>query len=193
MANRGTPCAPVVHPRRWHAAWCWQNFLDFFADTGYRALPVSLRGHAGSATSKRLRRCSLADYVEDVESVAATLPARPVVIGHSLGGFIAQKYLESNGTCGRADGVGATTGSRGFTLRLMRRYPWLVTRGMFTGDARHGFNTPVVARELFYSAQTPESDVARYAALLGNGSHRVSLDALMLNLPKPARVTGRGL
>ena len=78
----------------WHAAWCWQNFLDFFADTGYRALAVSLRGHGGSATSKRLRRCSLADYVEDVESVAATLPARPVVIGHSLGGFIAQKYLD---------------------------------------------------------------------------------------------------
>ena len=114
------------------------------------------------------------------------------MIGHSLGGFIAQKYLESNDApAGVLMASAPPQGSRGFTLRLMRRYPWLVTRGMFTGDARHGFNTPVVARELFYSAQTPESDVARYAALLGNESQRVSLDALMLNLPKPVRVTAQ--
>lgn len=25
----------------WHAAWCWdERFLDYFADVGYRALPV---------------------------------------------------------------------------------------------------------------------------------------------------------
>ena len=30
----------------WHAAWCWdEHFLSFFADKGYRALAVSLRGH----------------------------------------------------------------------------------------------------------------------------------------------------
>jgi alpha-beta hydrolase superfamily lysophospholipase len=29
-------------------------------------------------------------------SVAASLPTRPVVIGHSLGGFVVQKYLESH-------------------------------------------------------------------------------------------------
>jgi pimeloyl-ACP methyl ester carboxylesterase len=197
VVDKGSPTAEHPAPLlfihgAWHAAWCWQNFLDFFADTGYRALAVSLRGHGGSATSKRLRRCSLADYIEDVESVAATLPARPVVIGHSLGGLIAQKYLESNDApAGVLMASAPPQGSRGFTLRLMRRYPWLVTRGMFTGDARHGFNTPVVARELFYSAQTPESDVARYAALLGNESQRVSLDALMLNLPKPVRVTAQ--
>ena len=30
----------------WHAAWCWdEHFLDFFADKGYRAVALSLRGH----------------------------------------------------------------------------------------------------------------------------------------------------
>jgi len=29
----------------WHAAWCWdENLLDFFADKGFRAVAVSLRG-----------------------------------------------------------------------------------------------------------------------------------------------------
>src|SRR5882757_10409654 len=55
----------------WHAAWCWdEHFLDFFADKGYRALAVSLRGHGSSPTPKPLRSCSVADYVADVASVA---------------------------------------------------------------------------------------------------------------------------
>jgi pimeloyl-ACP methyl ester carboxylesterase len=64
----------------WHAAWCWSNFLDFFADKGYRSLALSVRGHGRSPSSKPLRACSLADYVDDVESVAASLSTPPVVI-----------------------------------------------------------------------------------------------------------------
>ena len=67
-----------------HAAWCWdEHFLDFFADKGYRALAVNLRGHGRSPTSKPLRKCLVADYVDDVASVADTLETRPVIIGHS--------------------------------------------------------------------------------------------------------------
>jgi pimeloyl-ACP methyl ester carboxylesterase len=33
----------------WHGAWCWdEHFLRFFADKGYQALAVSLRGHGNS-------------------------------------------------------------------------------------------------------------------------------------------------
>jgi len=33
----------------WHAAWCWdEHFLGFFADRGFRAVAVSLRGHGAS-------------------------------------------------------------------------------------------------------------------------------------------------
>jgi pimeloyl-ACP methyl ester carboxylesterase len=41
----------------WHGAWCWDDhFLDFFADAGYRAVAVSLRGHGTSPTAKPARR-----------------------------------------------------------------------------------------------------------------------------------------
>ena len=33
----------------WHGAWCWDEFfLPYFADAGYHATALSLRGHAGS-------------------------------------------------------------------------------------------------------------------------------------------------
>ena len=39
----------------WHAAWCWdEHFFDYFADKGYRALAVSLRGHGGSPARQRI-------------------------------------------------------------------------------------------------------------------------------------------
>jgi pimeloyl-ACP methyl ester carboxylesterase len=80
----------------WHAAWCWnEHFLDFFADNGYRALAVSLRGHGNSPTPRPLRKCSITDYVGDVASIADSLSTRPVLIGHSMGGLITQKYLET--------------------------------------------------------------------------------------------------
>src|SRR5277367_2533824 len=79
----------------WHSASCWSNFLDFFADTGYRAVAVSLRGHGGSPTAKRFHACSIADYIDDVHATAERLGGRPVLIAHSLGGFVVQRYLET--------------------------------------------------------------------------------------------------
>lgn len=182
VLDRGTttPQHPVpllfVHGA-WHAAWCWENFLDFFAQKGYRTLAVSLRGHGHSAAPKRLRFCSLADYIDDVESVAAQLTVSPVLIGHSMGGFIVQKCLQRNEAPAAVLVASASVhGSRGFAQRLMRRHPWLMFRGMITGDSAHGFNTPTVARAMFYSQGTAEADVARYAALVCNESMRVGFD-----------------
>src|SRR5262249_49069180 len=80
----------------WHAAWCWdEHFLDFFAENGFRAAAVSLRVHGGSTTTQRLRPCSIADYVADVKSAAAQLDVQPVIVGHSMGGFVVQKFLET--------------------------------------------------------------------------------------------------
>src|ERR1700735_3012442 len=79
-----------------HEAWCWdEHFLDFFAGHGYRAVALSLRGHGGSPAKKPVNRCSIADYVDDLCSVVEGLPTAPILVGHSMGGFIVQKYLES--------------------------------------------------------------------------------------------------
>jgi pimeloyl-ACP methyl ester carboxylesterase len=175
----------------WHGAWCWDEyFLRFFADNGYRALAVSLRCHGNSSGPKSLRACSLADYVDDVDSVAASLPTWPVLIGHSMGGFVVQKYLESR------DAPAAVllasmppSGAMRFTLRLLRRCPWLTTKALVSGQSLPCFNTPERARHSFFSARVPHSDVVRYVARLQNESQRMSLDAILLKLPRPKRVT----
>lgn len=177
----------------WHAAWCWdEHFLGFFEDKGYRALAASLRGHGASPASKRMQFCSVADFVDDVGSVANSLPTRPVVIGHSMGGFVVQKYLESHDAPAAVLVASVPpSGAGGFLLRSMRRHPWHVTRTMITTKSLRGIaGTPKLARENFFSESTPEDDVVRYAARCEEEySGRATLDMAVLNLPKPNRVS----
>jgi pimeloyl-ACP methyl ester carboxylesterase len=70
-------------------------FLPWFASRGYAAHALSLRGHGASAAGERSRETRLRDYVADVIEVAGGLPAPPVLIGHSMGGMIVQKVIET--------------------------------------------------------------------------------------------------
>jgi pimeloyl-ACP methyl ester carboxylesterase len=75
-------------------AWEWdEHFLPYFAERGWAAHALSLRGHAGSDGAETVRLARLRDYVADVERVAASLPAPPALIGHSLGGMVVQHCL----------------------------------------------------------------------------------------------------
>jgi pimeloyl-ACP methyl ester carboxylesterase len=141
----------------WHAAWCWdEHFLDFFADNGYRALALSLRGHGGSPAAKPIHTISIADYVEDVVTVAEGLPTPPVVIGHSMGGFVVQKYLETHQA--PAGVLLASIPPKGigpFLMRWTKRQPWPMTRALLTGKSLHIFRSPEIVREKFFSQRTP--------------------------------------
>ncbi|MEZ0365436.1 alpha/beta hydrolase [Mycobacterium sp. pUA109] len=174
----------------WHGAWCWDDhFLDFFAGNGYRALAVSLRGHGESPLPGRLRSCSCTDYVNDVRAVAESLPAHPVLIGHSMGGYVVQKYLESRAApAGVLLGSMSTRGIQRLMLRLATRHPWLVARSLIAGKSVACVNTPARARELLFSAGVPGADVVRHVARLREESQRVLLDGMVFNVSRPARV-----
>ncbi|GAA0619623.1 MULTISPECIES: alpha/beta hydrolase [Thalassospira] len=76
-------------------AWCWnEHFLTWFADRGFETVAFSLRGHGGSGGRELRSLASIDDYVEDLEEVVETLGKKPVLIGHSMGGYVIQKYLE---------------------------------------------------------------------------------------------------
>jgi pimeloyl-ACP methyl ester carboxylesterase len=172
----------------WHAAWCWDEyFLGFFAERGYRALAMNLRDHGNGAGTKP--PASVADYVTDVESVVAQLPTPPVLIGHSLGGFVTQKYLESH------DAPAAVLvaslpprGGIGTLARCFRRRPWFSLKSIVTGKTMPGIATVEIAYD-FYSASTPSDHVALYAARVEEQPPRkVLLDIVVSDLPQPERV-----
>jgi pimeloyl-ACP methyl ester carboxylesterase len=174
-----------------HAAWCWEeHFLPYFADKGYRAVAMSFRGHGRSSTSKPLRKCTITDYTDDVRAVANELATSPILVGHSVGGFVVQKYLESSSAPAAVLLASIQPGgAAGFYSRQFRRRPWLSTRGIVTGKTLHCVNTPKLARESFFCALTPEPVVAHCADRLQEESAKMPLELTLRNLPKPERVT----
>jgi pimeloyl-ACP methyl ester carboxylesterase len=95
--------APAAGPARpvplllihgaWGGSWYFRNYLYAAALAGWDAWALNLRGHGGSRPVPDLGRVSVLEYVEDVRACIAAL-GQPVVIGHSMGGLLAQKAAE---------------------------------------------------------------------------------------------------
>ena len=85
---------PVLFVHGYFAdATVFSEWLPFFAARGVPAYAVHLRGRADSRTGTHLGRASIQDFVEDAARVARDLD-KPAVIGHSMGGLIAQRLAE---------------------------------------------------------------------------------------------------
>ena len=74
-------------------SWYLRTWLYAAAHAGWDAWALNLRGHHGSRPVQDLGRVSVLDYVEDVHDCLRTL-REAVVIGHSMGGLVAQKAAE---------------------------------------------------------------------------------------------------
>lgn len=174
----------------WHGAWCWDDhFLDFFADAGYRAVAVSLRGHGTSPTAKPLHTVSIADYIDDVCSVADDLGGGPVLIGHSLGGFVIQRYLEQRGAPA-AVLVGSVPpqGVLRLALRVWRRRPSMTMEAWTDRTLLKFLATPVLAREYLFCADTPEAIVESCMQRAGAESIRAAMTDPMVRRVRTRRV-----
>jgi pimeloyl-ACP methyl ester carboxylesterase len=178
----------------WHGAWCWDDhFLDFFAAAGYRAVALSLRGHRTSPTTKPLPSVSIADYLEDLRSVADDLggsPMRhPVLIGHSLGGFVIQRYLEERGAPA-AVLVGSVPpqGVLRLALRVWRRRPSMTMEAWADRTLLKFLATPALTREYLFCADTPEAIVESCMQRAGAESIRAAMTDPTLRRVKTRRV-----
>ena len=186
-ATRPTPLV-FVHGA-WHGAWCWEaNFIPFFVRAGFAVQALSLRGHGGSDGRAGLRGHAIADYVADLAGVAGGLRPAPVLIGHSMGGLVVQKYLE------RATAAAAvllasvpTNGATATALRVLRRHPVQFAKINLRLSLYPVVETPELAREHLFSPTTPPEIVTAAHARLQDESYRAFLD-MMTRLPRPKRV-----
>ncbi len=71
--------------------WVFERFRRPFEAAGYRVHAPMLRHHAhGAPVPRALGTTSLVDYAADLATFIAKLDAPPVLLGHSLGGLLAQ-------------------------------------------------------------------------------------------------------
>lgn len=109
---------PVLFVHGYFAdATVFSEWLPHFAARGTPAFAVNLRGRGGSRPGTNLGRASIEDFVEDASSVARHLGC-PAVVGHSMGGLIAQRLAERGDV--RAAVLLTPAPPRGITILSLR-------------------------------------------------------------------------
>jgi pimeloyl-ACP methyl ester carboxylesterase len=173
-----------------HGAWCWDvHFLEYFAHHGFASHAVNLRGHGNSEGRERLGWTRIADYVQDVADVVRQLPSPPILIGHSMGGFVIQKYLEDHAAPGAVLlSSPSPAGLRGTILRIARRRPLAFAKANLTLSLLPVIATPQLAREAFFAADLPDDRLLAYWGQMQDESYRALLDMAALDLPNPDKV-----
>ncbi len=89
--------------------WTMSNFARHFEQRGFLCHSPAYRHHdkPHSEETKLLAGISIADYVEDIAAFVKALDGPPILVGHSLGGLVAQKLAAR----GLADAIVLLNGS----------------------------------------------------------------------------------
>ncbi|MEQ8603776.1 MAG: alpha/beta fold hydrolase [Marivibrio sp.] len=183
VAARKTPVL-MLHGA-FAGAWCFgETWLQRFAEAGYEASAFSFRGHGDSAGRDRLDRFGVEDYVRDLDAMIKDQPAPPILVAHSMGGFVAMRYLERAFARGAAPPVAGLSllasvppaGLWGPSLSLMTFQPTLFFElAMIQGGQPSWMSLDSVNRALF-TPETPKEAAHAYYARLTTESRRAVLD-----------------
>ena len=175
----------------WHGAWCWKKyFMPYFAENGYESYALSFRGHGQSEKPSHFKWMRINDYVEDVDQIVRTLPEKPVLIGHSMGGLVVQKYLEEHSaTAAILLAPVPVKGVLRTTLRILCRHPLAFLKTNLTWSLYPIIGNPKLAREAFFSLDIPIEIMKEYFDLMQDESYLAFLDMMIFKLPKPKNVS----
>ncbi|MEO8743680.1 MAG: alpha/beta fold hydrolase [Candidatus Dormiibacterota bacterium] len=169
----------------WIGPWCWEeHFAPWFRDHGYTVETVALRRH-DQRHSPGLRTTRIREYVDDVIAAAEKMPSPPVVIGHSMGGFVTQLYLQQH--TAPAAVLVASVPPRGIlapTFRTAARHPLRLAAAGATMSLYRNVSTPRRARETFFSPGLSDELVRQYQARMTDESFFALIDMMFFVRPR---------
>jgi len=186
--NAGRPPILFVHGS-YCGAWVWAElFMPHFARAGYACYAVSLRGHGGSQGGFDF--ASLDDYVSDVRTAIAHIGGRCILIGHSMGGLVAQHCLADQ------DGVAAAvllssvppSGVASSAMYLSMFSPDVWSQLALLQSLGPSAVKGEVIRKAMFSPETPAETVAHLLPRFQQESHRICIELMnpiRPRLPKP--------
>lgn len=166
--------------------------MPYFAERGYDTYALSLRAQGGSERGDLQVAGTLESHAKDVASVIATLPRPPIVVGHSFGGLLVQKYLalSHQGSVPAVAGCAflcsvPPTGNKDIVTRIASKSipkALKITWAFVTKSFARSLDS---CKETFFSNDIPEEDLICYQAKLAACSPVKLLDLRTLNSQLP--------
>lgn len=164
-------------------ATVWSEWLPFLADRGFPTYALNLRGRRESRPGTTLGGVSLDAFTNDAAAVARSL-GTPAVIGHSMGGLIAQRLAEKGIV--RAAALVTPAPPRGITVLSPRlvikqlKYLPAIVRSKVVRPAREDL------RQLVLNCMPPELQEPTLDAMVPD-SGRAARDMSITGVPVDPR------
>jgi pimeloyl-ACP methyl ester carboxylesterase len=177
----------------WMTPRSWDNWVDHYADRGYRAIAPGWPGVKDPAETRRdpsaLKGLGIKKIVDHYDAIIRELDRPPIIIGHSFGGLTTQLLLDRGlGAAGVAIGTAPPKG----VIFL----PWSTLRSALPG-LKNPFNRdgvdPLTTDQFRYRFTNTESQVDSdriYEEQYIPGTNRAFFEAAFSNLfpNSPAKV-----
>ena len=167
-----------------HGAWCWdQGFMQVFTEAGYNCFAMDLPGHEAPGKNIGINQKSIEDYVQAVHEAIEEIGDACILIGHSMGGFVTQKYLEIHQGCQAVILISPVPyfGILKGALRYVGKHPSaainLLLRDIYGPFVKN-------AQELYHST-TDIKEIERYKGLMCAESFKVLIEMMFKPVKKP--------
>ena len=177
----------------WHGKWCYERyFTDYLQEQGFDVHAIDLPEHGEKFTSVGNQRwLKVSDYVAAIADYVSTMAVPPVLVGHSMGGFVVQNYLAQQNPA--AGGVLLASippqGVLRTTLNIARHHPIRFLKTNLTMSLAPLVDGKELVRQNFFSAEITPSDLQTYYEQIHGESYRAFLDMLLFDRPKTENVT----
>ena len=172
----------------WHGPWCWDQVAGSLRERGHTVEAVTLPGHDQPGTTTRIWN-RISEYLAEVDRAVRTCAAPPLLVGHSMGGYLTQRYLEEHTAAGGVLVASAShRGALPANLRILRRIPGATLSAMALFDYHRLVATRDRVHELFFSPDTPAAVIDDTAERLQSES-ALAIMTMLVRPPRPKKVT----
>ncbi len=172
-------------------AWVWEdNFLPYFYEKGFNVYAMSFRNHGNSESEAPLRWLSINDYVADLINVINQVQGPIHLIGHSMGGFTIQHYLQNASSKIKSTTLLCSVPNHGLWRligNLVFHYPLFFLQSVFTFSWLPVLKNHKRLKKVMFRSDMPSDEMKKYAAKLQEESFLVFLQMVLLKLPRVAK------
>jgi len=176
-----------------HGAWYYnKNFLPYLEKQGYKAYALSFSNHGNSEKRKNINLLTINQYVKDVKEAIQYIGKEPCLVGHSMGGYVLQKYLEN--TENESNVLLASVppfGNWGTTFNVLKKFPLSFLKANLLLNLKTLVMNKKLYLNLMFSNTQTFDDVEDYYKKLDNESFGAYFGMLGFNLIKPKKIKSK--
>ncbi|WP_200385366.1 alpha/beta hydrolase [Rhodocyclus tenuis] len=181
-ATAGTRRTPLLFVHGGYVdSTCWEfNFIPFFQRHGHDCFSVDLSGHGRSPGHERIDDFGLDDYVADLRYAVDQIGQPLVLIGHSMGSRVVERFLET-GDASAAIFLSPipTMGTAASACRLALRYPMFFQALDAVSSGKFSPEVIELLTRIYFSPEVSPQEAAKLIPMIGRESQRAVSEMAM--------------